>query len=309
MIQRVAKWSLKKKFSLILAVIFLPIFLMVSFFQYRLENFRRIEIEIEKVRLVALTLTQNWYGLKGKDVPESLKNSNSPMEYFDLSFQHNAEIKEKILRENPSIFIRYVSLNPRNPNNKADYFEQAGLHFLQQNKDQDEYLEISRFQGEKAIRYLKPCLPCHVGCENKTMALPPRNLKKIGFQKQQIQGAISIAIPTRSFLLPVWQARERFFLMHIGLFGFMILIWLIFSKFFILDRLAKLSKGMGMASITAGNKFEEGAQDIYQDEIGSLFSFLNFLFWIGWQNYPRVWQALPRATNLKRDLRIYIKMK
>ncbi|GAG91924.1 unnamed protein product [marine sediment metagenome] len=27
-----------------------------------------------------------------------------------------------------------------------------------------------------------------------------------------------------------------------------------------------------MASITAGNKFKEEAQDIYQDEIGSLFS-------------------------------------
>lgn len=273
---RPAKWSLKKKFSLILAVIFLPIFLMISFFQYRLEYFRRIEVETEKMRLVALTLTQNWDVLRGKEGRESLRNSKSPMEYFDLSFQHNAEIKEKILRETPFIFIRYVSLIPRNPNNKADSFEQAGIHFLEQGNDLDEYLELSRFQGEKAIRYLKPlrredlCLPCHVGRQNKAMAFPPPNLKKIGFQKQEIQGAISIAIPTRSFLLPLWQGRKRFFLMHVGLFGFMILIWVIFSKFFILDRLSQLA--VGMASITAGNKFKEEALDIYQDEIGSLFS-------------------------------------
>ena len=276
MIQRVNNWSLKKKFSLLIVLIFLPIFLMISFLQYHEEYFERVEVEVEKMRLVALSLSQNWSRLWEKERRKGLKNSKGQIEYFDRSFEHGSEIKEKILSENPYIIIRYVSLIPRNPNNKADFFEQAGIHFLEQEKNQGEYIKISRFQGEKAIRYLKPlrreafCLQCHVGRERMSMPFPLTDLKKIVFQKEEIQGAISITIPAQSFSLSLWQKWERSFFMHIGLFGFMILIWLIFSKVSILDRLRRLANGM--TSIIKGDRIGEEIQDVHQDEIGFLFS-------------------------------------
>ena len=196
MLSQVTNWSLKRKFGLIVAIIFLPASLTFSFLNYRQEYLARVEEETAKARLVAQSLSEHWNDIArrnggkrrgGGEVKEKRRkrerrkeeeeekrmgnvtgsSSEDSAENYCLGLSHRSELVKRILGENLSFAIRYVSLTPLNPKNRADSFEQEGIQVLERKRGQDEYVKLSWIQGERAIRYLKPirsspsCLKCH----------------------------------------------------------------------------------------------------------------------------------------------------
>jgi len=309
MLSQVTNWSLKKKFGLIVAIIFLPASLTFSFLNYHQEYLARVEEETARARLVAQSLSEHCNdiaenrgkekkgGEEGRGKENVIGSSGESAENYCLGLRSG--LVKRVLGENLSFAIRYVSLTPLNPKNRADSFEQKGIRLLKQKRGQAEYVKLTWIQGERAIRYLKPirsspsCLKCHAAAPAQGMgktaitsptkvhsqAVNPLN-REGNIQDKTIQGAISITVPARSLGIPLEKSMERTFLLNLGLIGSMVLIWLIFAKIHISDRLGKLSKGM-IAVIREEEDPEEEIKDTRNDEIndtrnadeiGSLFS-------------------------------------
>ncbi|MEW5801365.1 MAG: PAS domain S-box protein [bacterium] len=292
MLSQVTNWSVKRKFSLILAILFLPASLTFSFFTYRQEYLTRVEAETAKARLVAGSLNEHWSELiQGMETGAGAGSFGKAAENSVSGFSHSSELVTRIL--GPSLSVRYVSLTPLNPRNRADSFEQEGIRMLEREEgDQDEYVKLSWLEGEKAIRYLKPlrgkdaCLQCHRSPKSTAATSmghsPSGEAGSVDREGAMLLGCISITVPYRVFGLPLEKNLERSVLVNFGIFGFMILVWLIFAKVHIQDRLDELSKEM--AAVAGGEDGRsDGAEEIRgsrneeirgsrNDEIGSLFA-------------------------------------
>ena len=309
MLSQVTNWSLKRKFGLIVALIFLPASLTFSFLNYHQEYLARVEEETAKARSVAQSLSEHWNDLAEKEGREkqggegggggggggeggtregrreerreegrerggeknSRRSSEESAENYCLGLSHRSGLMKRILGENLSFAIRYVSLTPLNPKNRADSFERAGIQVLERKRGQDEYVKLSWVQGERAIRYLKPirsnpsCLKCHTAAPALEMVSTARTSPTQIYSQAvnllnrdregNIQGAISITVPAQSLGLPLEKSLERTLLLNLGLIGSMVLIWLIFAKIHISDRLEKLSQGI--TAITIGEEDPE----------------------------------------------------
>ncbi len=87
-----------------------------------------------------------------------------------------------------------TSLNPLNPNNRADEWERAGLEDFE--KGVIEKFEFSNIGGEQHLRLMRPlfveksCIPCH---------------EKQGYQIGDIRGGLSLSVPAEKFFV---KARE-----------------------------------------------------------------------------------------------------
>ncbi|MEW6381396.1 MAG: PAS domain S-box protein [bacterium] len=319
------RWSLTKKFSLIIIMVFMPASLVVSFLTYRREYLARVEGAREKARLVARSLHENWYEMgsmssmgsmdaageeEGRMETHSENASQEPAGNFHSHIGHRPGRMERILEKTLSLSVRYVACNPRNPENMADSFEREGIAVFERNKDQGEegeYVKLVSFQGKKALRCLKPlrarefCLQCHgQGHDDKV------NNDKVN--DGPVLGAISIIIPVRPQALFLEHARERFLWLNLGLTVLMVLIWLVFAKTSIIDRLENLSEGMAVFSReensgddTPYNDIPHGEtphDEVGHDEIGSVFS----AFQVMRASVSRKIRSLKREVDIYRIL-------
>lgn len=112
------------------------------------------------------------------------------------------EIGEKITDESDNI-IRYVREEARSPSNNADFFELEALKAFEADSSLMEYWDFRNYHGDSMLRYLEPlriedsCLDCH--------GEPAGVLDKSGYPKDGMQigdfiGAVSIAIPTKTYV-------------------------------------------------------------------------------------------------------------
>ena len=75
---------------------------------------------------------------------------------------------------NRGYFYKITSLNPKNPNNKPDSFEEEALKYFEKNKDQVYYYRLPNLEiDDKYFNFMgslkveKSCLACHDSKENK----------------------------------------------------------------------------------------------------------------------------------------------
>ena len=120
--------------------------------------------------------------------------------------------------------FRITSLNPLNPANKPDSFEQTALTAF--NLGQKEYYSFVK-EGEKvSFRYMaplitmKPCLKCHA---------------QQGYKEGDIRGGISVSIPATSMLKQINENRYYIILIAIGIIGLIFAIIRYVARVFIGD--------------------------------------------------------------------------
>lgn len=127
--------------------------------------------------------------------------------------------------------FHYTSLNYRNKLDKPDAFETEALRYLTAEPGQNEYYEITEYNGEEVFRYARElmikesCLECH--------GEPAGSVDKTGYRREGLRlgdtgGAISIIIPV-NMLMNNLQENLRNGMIFFGLLMVIISLVLYFS--------------------------------------------------------------------------------
>ena len=352
MASKMASQSLTKKFTLIIILAFVPASLVASVFDYRRQYLAGIELGVEKARSVAQTLSDisdNRYNNNINNI-DSWPSDEGKRDFHSRITQ-GQERMERLLEKTLSMTIRYVAFPPENLNNMADSFEQEGIEILERSKDQRrEYVKVVWFQGKRVIRYLKPLFETaepyprgHAvdevvggadeagggldeaggGVATSSLPIPSHHAALPSSQglrtspqglRRRVRGAISLIIPIYLQAHTPERGLMRSLWLNLGLGGGMVLIWLLFAKISITDRLENLSEMMAVfsrqedfegegsehlpvATFSDSLKRDLPLQDITpQDEVGSLFS----AFYLMRASISQKIQCLQKEVDLSR---------
>lgn len=127
----------------------------------------------------------------------------------------------EISNKNNDYQFKITSLNPLNPNNKANKFEQEALKFFDSNKSQHYYykfdLKNKRFNLMGALTVKEPCLRCH---------------KIQGYKIGDIRGGIRVSVPINLYTDEVSMLEKKaqhsvIFIFITGIIVLMILLLLV----------------------------------------------------------------------------------
>jgi signal transduction histidine kinase len=97
----------------------------------------------------------------------------------------------EIANKDNNYYYKITSLNPINPHNKADTFEQEALDFFEKNRDTEFYYSLSNEQDGKSkfdfmgsLKVTQSCMQCH---------------EYQGYKIGDIRGGIRVSVPTQLY--------------------------------------------------------------------------------------------------------------
>jgi len=120
--------------------------------------------------------------------------------------------------------FRITSLDPFNPGNRPDLFEQSALTSF--NAGKKEYFSFEQENEEVSFRYMaplvttQPCLKCHA---------------QQGYKEGDIRGGISVSIPATTILKQINVNRVAIILIALGIVGLLYAIMRYVARIFIGD--------------------------------------------------------------------------
>lgn len=191
-------------------------------------------------------------------------------------------IMEKFARSMPNYIYRRVSLNPHNPRNLADSFEEEMFDWFEEDPQRSFWQGVVK-KGDEAFfvsmvpDYLDtPCLPCHSKVEDAPQSLIERYGAKGGFRFQagDLAGIDSVAIPVSASLREAWQGSVVIFVITLG--GSLILLWLLNLLFqhLVVERLGVMLS-LVMEKKREGSAAGPGDElDLLHASLGSLRSYV-----------------------------------
>lgn len=282
---QISTTNLKQRFFLWSAIILLGGGLLLSALSYW--NTRRLLMtdamtksevllrEVEAIRsYVKEELRPKMYELHGKDtfIIEAMSTT-----YISTT------IMGRFAETMPDYIYRRASLNPHNPRNLADPFEEEMFDWFEENPERLFWQGIVKKNGDSFFVSMVPdyfteaCIRCHGKAEKAPQELTDRYGMDGGFRFQagDLAGINSVAIPVSAALREAWQGSLVLFV--ITLSGSLVLLWLLTLLF---QRLVVERLGV-MLSLVAGKKKESGGGpgpgdelDVLQASLGSLRSYV-----------------------------------
>ncbi|MCK5516656.1 MAG: DUF3365 domain-containing protein, partial [Desulfobulbaceae bacterium] len=182
----------------------------------------------------------------------------------------------------PDYIYRRASLNPHNPRNLADPFEEEMFDWFEVDSSRLFWQGIVKKNGDSFFvsmipdYFTAPCIRCHGKAEKAPQELTDRYGMDGGFRFQDgdLAGINSVAIPVSASLREAWQGSLVLFV--ITLSGSLVLLWLLNLLF---QRLVIARLGV-MLSLVAEKKKESGGSnrgdelDVLQASLGSLRSYV-----------------------------------
>ena len=281
---QVATTNLKQRFFLWSALILLGGGLLLSALSYW--NTRRLLMadamaksevilrEVEAIRsYVKEELRPKMYELHGRDtfIIEAMSTT-----YISTT------IMARFAASMPDYIYRRASLNPHNPSNLADLFEEEMFDWFEEDSDRSFWQGIVKKNGESFFVSMIPdyfapaCIRCHGKAEEAPRSLIDRYGSEGGFRFKagDLAGINSVAIPVSASLREAWQGSLVIFFITLG--GSLVLLWLLNLLFgrLVIERLGV------MLSLVAEKKKESNVQgpgdelDALQASLGSLRSYV-----------------------------------
>lgn len=183
----------------------------------------------------------------------------------------------------PDYIYRRASLNPHNPRNLADEFEEEMFDWFEANSDRLFWQGVVKKNGESFFISMIPdyftdsCIRCHGKAEDAPKSLVERYGAEGGFRFQagDLAGIDSVAIPVSASLRAAWQGSLVLFCITLG--TSLLLLWLLNRVF---NRLVIARLGAMVSLLTEKNK--EGTVpgggdelDVLQASLGSLNSYVH----------------------------------
>lgn len=282
---QVATTNLKQRFFLWAAIILLGGGLLLSAISFW--NTRRLLMfdaltksevilrEAEAIRsYVKEELRPKMYELHGKDtfIIEAMSTT-----YISTN------IMARFAETMPNYIYRRASLNPHNPKNLADPFEEEMFDWFEEDSDRLFWQGIVKKNGASFFVSMLPdyfapaCIRCHGVAEEAPKELIDRYGAEGGFRFKagDLAGINSVAIPVSDSLRESWQGSLVLF--AITLLGSLVLLWLLTVLFrrLVIERLGI------MLSLVAEKKKESGVSagsgdelDMLKASLGSLNSYV-----------------------------------
>jgi len=187
-------------------------------------------------------------------------------------------IMERFARSMPNYIYRRASLNPHNPRNLADPFEEEMFDWFEEDPGRTFWQGIVKKKGESFFISMVPdyfapaCISCHGKAEEAPQSLTDRYGKQGGFRFQagDLAGIDSVAIPVSASLREAWQGSLVIFI--ITLATIVVWLWLLNLLF---QRLVIERLGV-MLSLVSEKKKESSAPgpgdelDVLHASLGSL---------------------------------------
>ncbi|MBW2689877.1 MAG: DUF3365 domain-containing protein [Deltaproteobacteria bacterium] len=280
---QVSTINLKQRFFLWSAIILLGGGLLLSALSFW--NTRRLLMadamtksevllrEVEAIRsYVKEELRPKMYELHGKDtfIIEAMSTT-----YISTT------IMARFAETMPDYIYRRASLNPHNPSNMADPFEEEMFDWFEVDSSRLFWQGIVKKNGDSFFVSMVPdyftaaCIRCHGKAEKAPQELTDRYGIDGGFRFQagDLAGINSVAIPVSAALREAWQGSLLLFV--ITLSGSLVLLWLLNLLF---QRLVIERLGV-MLSLVGEKKKESGPGlgdelDVLQASLGSLHSYV-----------------------------------
>jgi len=282
---QVSTTNLKQRFFLWSAIILLGGGLLLSALSFW--NTRRLLMadamtksevllrEVEAIRsYVKEELRPKMYELHGQDtfIIEAMSST-----YISTT------IMARFAETMPDYSYRRVSLNPHNPRNLADPFEEEMFDWFEVDSSRLFWQGIVKKNGDSHFVSMVPdyftadCIRCHGKAEEAPQELTDRYGIDGGFRFEagDLAGINSVAIPVSAALREAW--RGSLLLFVITLSGSLVLLWLLNLLFqrLVIERLEV------MLSLVAEKKKESGGPpglgdeiDVLQASLGSLHSYV-----------------------------------
>jgi predicted Ser/Thr protein kinase len=281
---QVSTTNLKQRFFLWSAIILLGGGLLLSALSFW--NTRRLLMadamtksevllrEVEAIRsYVKEELRPKMYELHGKDtfIIEAMSTT-----YISTT------IMARFAETMPNYIYRRASLNPHNPGNLADPFEEEMFDWFEEDSTRLFWQGIVKKNGDSFFVSMVPdyftaaCIRCHGKAEEAPQELTDRYGIDGGFRFKagDLAGINSVAIPVSDSLREAWQGSLILFV--ITLSGSLVLLWLLTLLF---QRLVIERLGV-MLSLVAEKKKESSGPglgdelDVLQASLGSLHSYV-----------------------------------
>ncbi|MBW1637172.1 MAG: DUF3365 domain-containing protein, partial [Deltaproteobacteria bacterium] len=168
----------------------------------------------------------------------------------------STSIMERFARSMPNYIYRRASVNPHNPKNMADPFEEEMLDWFEEDSSRAFWQGVVHKNGESLFISMQPdyfapaCIRCHGRAEDAPQPLIDRYGSKGGFRFKagDLAGIDSVAIPVSASLRQAWQGSLAIFV--ITLLTTVVWLWLLNLLFqrLVIERLG------GMISIVTGKK-------------------------------------------------------
>ncbi len=227
--------------------------------------------EAEAIRsYVKEELRPKMYALHGKDtlIIEAMSTT-----YI------STRIMARFAETMPHYVYRRVSLNPHNPKNLADPFEEEMFEWFEEDSERLFWQGIVKKNGDSFFVSMLPdyftpaCIRCHGAADTAPKELIERYGTEGGFRFEagDLAGINSVSIPVSDSLREAWQGSLVLF--AITLFGSLVLLWLLTQVF---QRLVIERLGV-MLSLVNEKKKESGASAGPGDELDMLTASLGSL--------------------------------
>jgi len=188
-------------------------------------------------------------------------------------------IMERFARAMPDYIYRRASVNPHNPRNLADPFEEEMLDWFEQDSTRSFWQGIVRKKGKAFFISMVPdyfapaCIRCHGRVEDAPQSLIDRYGDKGGyrFKAGDLAGIDSVAVPVSASLKEAWQGSLVIF--FITLLTTLVWLWL-FNLLF--QRLVIERLGAMVSIVSEKKEGEDGTAgpgdelDVLNASLGSL---------------------------------------
>ena len=205
----------KGKAWILLTATLTIIVLLACYFYYLARSYilYQVEIRIRDVMLECRSLHQYIQENMHPALYRLKKEGRIPQEFYSAEMLSSSYIARHIHQHYndqrkkaglPQIHYRLAAINPRNPINKADQFEESLIKMFNQNRSLKEYRTIITSEEKKHLYYAVPflrvnkkCLKCHGDPQDAPLYLRDKYSESSGYKKKigQVVAIESISSP------------------------------------------------------------------------------------------------------------------
>ena len=191
-------------------------------------------------------------------------------------------IMEHFARAMPNYIYRRVSLNPHNPRNQANSFEEEMFDWFEDDSNRSFWQGVIKKNGKAFFismvpeYFAKACIRCHGTVENAPQTLIDRygTVNGFRFKAGDLAGINSVAVPVSASLREAWQGSLIIF--GITLSSSVVLLWLLNLLFqrLVIERLGVMLSLVGEKKKESNVLGPGDELDVLQASLGSLRSYV-----------------------------------
>ncbi len=245
-----SRMNLKNKFFLFSTVLLIIFSLLLSILYYL--HLRRIMMdEALKTSEVILQEVEAIRGYVGSVLRPKMYDLHTKetfiIEAMSTTYVSN-RIMERFSDKMEGYIFRRASLNPHNPQNQADPFEEKMFEWFEESRERTFWQGIVSKEGKSFFISMIPdyfeasCIHCHGDYREAPKALVDRYGKDAGFRFQagDLAGINSVAIPVSAFLARITKGSIIIFVATMGVSALLLFLFTLLFNKLVIERLATI---------------------------------------------------------------------